>query len=89
MKIDEILDEVERLDREATPGPWHRETGDGINEVYDRPYLGLRIADVPWGSCDDVERAVTDATLITAYRNHAPALAAEVRRLRTQIGEGK
>lgn len=55
MTIDEILDEVEKMDRAATPPEMFR-----------------------WQD----ERAKE------AFRGHAPALAAEVRRLRAQIDEG-
>lgn len=76
--IDEIIARVERLDREATEGPWQAGTHEGGFEWFvDELAAGRRVADGSWN--------VADAALIAAYRSDAPALAAEVRRLRAEI----
>lgn len=78
--IDEILDEVEHLDREATPGSWLcGELSDGTRRVYPDDMEEDEHGCFPC-VCEYAKDA--DAALIAAYRSHAPALAAEVRRLR-------
>lgn len=86
MTIDEILDEVESLDREGTPRPWLcGELSDGTRRVYPDDMEEDEHGCFP---CVCEYAKDVDATLIAAYRSHAPALAAEVRRLRAQIDEG-
>ena len=78
--IDEILARVERLDREATKEPWQPGTHEGgFDWFVDEFAAGRRVADGSWN--------VADAALIAAYRSDAPALAAEVRRLRLLLAE--
>lgn len=85
---EEQLAELERLEREATPGPWSTckmMPSDGHDEavaVLDAD--GFRANDV----CDcygdsRVEREA-NARVIVAARNALPALVAEVRRLREE-----
>lgn len=73
MTIDEMIAEVQRLDRIATPGPWET---DGT-EVFDLPgetyLLEAKETNKKW---------LPDTELIATYRTAAPALAAEVERLR-------
>jgi hypothetical protein len=80
----ELLDELERLEREATPGPWERR-----GEPFDRhAVLDARQTEIADGPCERRH----DLNLIAALRNAAPALLstarlasarlAEVRRLR-------
>lgn len=77
--INEVLEEVERLDREATAGPW----GWGPYAVHvhgceDEPHLVAfdRTTDFPTSETLD---------LITAYRSAAPFLAAAVKSLRADV----
>lgn len=65
------LEELERLEREATPGPWRRDA--------DYPQLVAGMASVPGGV---PYFAPADAALIVAARNQLPALLAELRALR-------
>jgi hypothetical protein len=74
----EFLGELEALLAEATPAPWHRDrTGQhliaGDLVVADGRVLCGQFAE---------SLSETDARLIAALRNAAPALIAEVRRLR-------
>lgn len=69
--IDEILARVERLDPEATPGKWFP-SADRKRVIRGGVVLARGLS-----------RA--DAVLIAAYRSDAPALAAEVRRLRKAL----
>lgn len=90
MTIDEILDEVEQSDREATPGPWFAQM-DGMTirtTDLDASVRGPRIADTSRSEGLPTYQVVANALLIESYRSHAPALAAEVRRLRAQFDEG-
>lgn len=78
--IDEILARVERLDREATAGRWQPGTYEGgFDWFVDELAAGRLVAVGSWN--------VADAALIAAYRSDAPALAAEVRRLRLLLAE--
>lgn len=66
------LDELERLEREATPGPWET-TADPLSGVpaFVKTPGELIAADAP-----------ADAALIVAARNALPALLVELRALR-------
>lgn len=66
----EELQEIERLDREATPGPW-LVADDVPYDVVDGD--GVALADL-WTDKQDA-----DAALIVAYRTLAPRLAADYR----------
>lgn len=89
--IDEILDEVNRLDAEATPKPWrwwtscsHRRLSSDATE---------RDGDVLHGDIHPIDRqpdvacSEADRALIAAYRSYAPALREEVLRLRSILAE--
>lgn len=73
-----LLDEVERLDREATPGPWTSGCNGHVRLVVSAPTRDQMRADIGARGCG---RADQDAALIAAYREAAPTLAATVRRL--------
>lgn len=88
--VDFVLDQVEALDREATPGPWTN--GNGRQDLL---YEGVDGILCP---CDGAEPPVRvllrfnanfpcakDARLAARYRTLAPALAEEVRRLRGEV----
>lgn len=90
-----LIDEVERLDREATPGPWHRRDAETENG-YVTSAVSLDTADEDGLTpCDlpIVGRTITagiagnDAALIAHYRTAAPLLAAEVERLDARLAE--
>lgn len=106
--IDEILARVERLDREATEGPWTR--GETLNTPQTRrwtpaeiaandrqerrrvfarfsPFDGGRSRQLIATADESLDACQPDAALIAAYRSDAPALAAEVRRLRLLLAE--
>jgi hypothetical protein len=74
MTID--LDELERLEREATAGPWFAEGGsiNSNSENYHRD-CGLLLPN--W---EGAFENIGDATFIAALRNAAPALIARARR---------
>lgn len=74
--IDKLIAEVERLDREATPGPWRVEGA------------SIRV-NLPGGIEYQWATAAypRDNNLIATYRTAAPALAAEVQRLRADLEE--
>lgn len=84
---EERLQELERLEQAATPGPWEVANGKkrhfcladcAIVGGTDTEY-GLRCI----AKCNDnFPEAFADARLITAARNALPALLAEVKRLR-------
>ena len=76
------LDELERLEKAATPGPWHQhETWPGAN-------LGRNVvsykpsANGIVGSDFFQTRTDEDAEIIVTARNALPALIAELRQLR-------
>lgn len=101
--IDKILEEVERLDATATPGPWKGDEGAyhvyGSHGAIDSMRLpdgstGVRIIDIRgWGSLSklgdkEAERIQrANGALVTTFRTAAPALAKEVRRLRAKLVE--
>jgi hypothetical protein len=68
----EQLTELERLEREATPGPWWGETA-VPTEIY------APATDEILTSGFGNEKAQEDAELVIALRNHAPALIAAAR----------
>jgi hypothetical protein len=84
---DRELDELERLEREATPGPWvsliegrdHLAGDDFIQAPGDRDpdiYVSIRVND------SFHPAAAADQDFIAAARNAMPGLIAEIRRLR-------
>ena len=86
------LDAVERAERAMTPGPWH------VHVLPSSPASGLLVFDV--GPSDDhsiattsgtdtesIDEAEANAHGLVALRNAAPALIAEVRRLRALVDE--
>lgn len=81
MDIDKLIEDVERLDREATPGPWlHYKRAD----TKPSEWPAWALADVE----DEEEQRIAaegepaDIALTVHYRTAAPVLAAEVKRLR-------
>lgn len=94
------LEELERLLAAATPGPW--EAGRMDTESYSADYGPWKAvyAEDPRGGVHkptgellpyqvargDGDECRANATLIAALRNAAPALIAEVRRLREDVG---
>src|SRR5690625_4447915 len=87
MTID--LDKLERLEREATPGPWHWKH----NDIVQRDEAGKFVADVAGMYYDDdgypnwgADNAA-NTELIIALRNAAPGLIAELRSARKRIAE--
>lgn len=85
--LDEEIDELARLEREATPGPWLTDPvedyDDSIHEVYGPSYTvhGRRSATVI-SQCAPPK----DAALIAAARNALSRLIAEVRERRAAAG---
>ncbi len=78
------LDELERLAREATPGPWRYFVYDevwGVSRV-ERPRRS--ICQCRYGAND-----VENARFIAASREAIPALCAEVRRLRERLDDAE
>lgn len=86
------LDAVEAAERAMTSGPWH------VHVLPSSPASGLLVFDV--GPSDDhpiattsgtdtesIDEAEANAHGLVALRNAAPALLAEVRRLRVQVDE--
>lgn len=76
---DAELDELERLEREATPGPW---TFNGLHDFPEVRPVAL------WGGFDQADTPksakVANARLIAASRNALPDLLAEIRQLRSE-----
>jgi hypothetical protein len=83
MVTDEELAEVERLDREATPGPWERDSK-GAFRTRNEDQFNQRIihASSYPGEEGKTFASDADASLIARFRTLAPRLAAEVRHLR-------
>lgn len=75
---DETLEELERLEQAASPAPWPRDGWD--SEPYFPP--------IRFWACgpesDTREQAIADQTFLKAIRETAPALLAEVRRIRRE-----
>jgi len=90
------LNELERLEKAATPGPWvssveGRDHFAGENAIFtpDDPrqvdpdvYVRVRVAGSDWHPV-----SVADQDFIAAARNALPSLTAEVRRLRRETGD--
>lgn len=88
---DDLLDELERLEKAATPGPWvssieGRDHVAGSDAIFTREdqrqvdsdvYVSIRVASGDWHPA-----SVADQDFIAAARNALPKLIAEVRRLR-------
>lgn len=74
MTID--LDELERLEREATPGPWVDDADDRPGQIRDvlLAYAKQHRVATAWGSAYTATNATEDASLIAAARNALPAL---------------
>lgn len=82
------LDKLERLEREATPGPWR--WADGYKSTYgDAAYTLAGYQDMGILSCDGIFNSPRDCDeeLIVALRNAAPAMIAELRALRARVAE--
>jgi hypothetical protein len=87
------LQELERLERAATPGPWRssiegRDHTAGDSAIFTVPdprqsdsdiYVSIRVHDGGWHPV-----AGADQDFIAAARNSIPALIAEIRRLRAE-----
>ncbi len=75
---------VERLDREATPGPWIEQyhvggAYDTWSAIYRRHESGVPMPGQIARTLNSVKK---DATLIVYLRNHVPGLVAELKLLR-------
>lgn len=87
------LDELERLEREATPGPWELEErmrGYGIfaGRFQDFGRGPERVHGLNLGHVSDLDANGEDnLALIIAARNALPDLIAEVRTLRARVAE--
>ena len=90
---DEELGELERLEKEATPGPWalesYSEDHEGpISVVSEYEIKRGGVVSANWiAECDlqdDEAQNVVNAELIRAYRNALPALLREVRQHRAK-----
>lgn len=82
--IEELIAEVQRLDREAPGDTWTTEPHGSVRALYagrDRQHHGLRLMNLSDG---DSRAQVTEET-ICYYRTACPALAAEVQRLRVDL----
>ena len=79
------IDELERLEKAATPGPWMvipQTTGDQlIAHLKDPSGRAMRIVGVVYSRVASVDMDAANARLIAA----APALLAEVRALRAEV----
>jgi hypothetical protein len=89
---DAELSELERLDREATPGPWDTdlETSAGRCWVDSRRHqnmLAEPLFNVRPPSARHMEQRERDASFIAAARNALPKLLAEIRELRAEIAK--
>lgn len=88
MPID--LDKLERLEREATPGPW---AGGNAFDVFTdddaarRGEPGTHIAHTDPSQDKEFDKGRADRDLIVALRNAAPAMVRELRTLRTRVVE--
>lgn len=84
------LDELERLEREATPGPW---AGGNAFDVFTdddaarRGEPGTHIAHTDPSQDKEFDKGRADRNLIVALRNAAPAMIAELRTLRVRVAE--
>lgn len=85
---DEELEELERLEQDATPGPWvfrddscgeYRVLGPDCKLVFNKDFGGLRRHLMPPHE--------EDARLFVAARNALPSLLAEVRELRAIVAQ--
>lgn len=74
------LDALERLSREASPGPWA--VGSGALH----PWEVVIAQNVPLLELWDTSQGLTDAAFISAARDAIPRLLAENRRLRALLG---
>lgn len=91
-----LLSELEKLERDATPGPWVSSvegrdhlagdnaifTADDPRQVDPDVYVSIRVAGGDWHPI-----SVADQDFIAAARNAIPTLIAELRRLRGETGE--
>ena len=93
---DGLIDELERLEKAATPGPWVSSiegrdhlagsdaifTGEDPRQKDPDVYVSIRVAGGEWHPV-----SVVDQDFIAAARNAIPGLIAEVRRLRRATGK--
>lgn len=93
---DDLLDELEQLEKAATPGPWVSSVegrdhfgGDDVilaaqdpRQVDSDVYASIRVAGGDWHPV-----SISDQDFIAAARNAIPRLIAEVRRLRGNEGD--
>lgn len=80
--LEEKIDELERLEKAATPGPWRSSTWYGIDGGWAAvgPHhepLSDEDSDEPDGEVED--RAKNDAAFIAAARNHLPDILAALK----------
>lgn len=93
---DELLNQLEKLERAATPGPWVSSaegrdhlagddvifTADDARQVDPDVYVTIRVSGGDWHPV-----SLADQDFIAAARNAIPTLIAEVRRLRRDRGD--
>ena len=79
----EELAEVERLDREATPGPWAYDEEDDVIETA----RGSSVAILTRAARPGLTHVKPDGRAIAAYRTAAPRLARDLTAARTEAEE--
>lgn len=80
MKLTELLDQIQQLDQQATPGPWVSDKSHLYDYVEPHPYdLYEAAEDDPPLASDILPR---DGEFIALARTALPQLAAVIRRLR-------
>lgn len=88
---DEELNRLEALAAAATPGPWRLPGGKSyVMPSHGEPYKVAQLGgtrDSPGLIAREDDRLHHDAEFIAAARGAVPALVAEVRRLRAELGQ--
>ena len=83
------LDELERLAKAATPGPWHKQGFDVYAWQGKRRQFVARTAPVVVSNRDFMSRNMNDPAYIVAACNAVPELIARVRELQAKIANLK
>lgn len=77
LTVAELLEQAEQLDREATPGPWHRgRAWDETEQAHVRPVVLEPLGSI---GADEIPVTEADAEFIAAARTLVPELAARLR----------
>ena len=85
MITDELLNELERLDKAAMAGPWTNKDHaryNGRSGTVKQYVTNVLVCQIPW---PEMYNNLDNASLIPAMRNALPDLLAEVRSLRAQL----